>query len=140
MEPPSTQITTIIGKMYVKCKVEEMLKSPRKKFKSATGVFQIAIKNKLKGLKHIVVRVDDILVGGENDKEQLNNSKSVFIVLKGNWLKLKREKCVLLKDKVCYLGYKINKEGLNPIPEKIDAVLNAPTPQNITELKTFLSM
>ena len=140
MEPPSTQITTIIGKMYVKCKVEEMLKSPRKKFKSATGVFQIVIKNKLKGLKHILVRVDDILVGGENDKEQLNNSKSVFIVLKGNWLKLKREKCVLLKDKVCYLGYKINKEGLNPIPEKIDAVLNAPTPQNITELKTFLSM
>ena len=126
--------------MYVKCKVEEMLKSPRKKFKSATGVFQIVIKNKLKGLKHILVRVDDILVGGENDKEQLNNSKSVFIVLKGNWLKLKREKCVLLKDKVCYLGYKINKEGLNPIPEKIDAVLNAPTPQNITELKTFLSM
>ena len=117
-----------------------MLKSPRKKFKSATGVFQIVIKNKLKGLKHILVRVDDILVGGENDKEQLNNSKSVFIVLKGNWLKLKREKCVLLKDKVCYLGYKINKEGLNPIPEKIDAVLNAPTPQNITELKTFLSM
>ena len=110
------------------------------KFKSATGVFQIAIENKLKGLKHTVLRVDDILVGGENDKEQLNNSKSVFIVLKGNWLKLKREKCVLLKDKVCYLGYKINKEGLNPIPEKIDAVLNAPTPQNITELKTFLSM
>ena len=126
--------------MYVKCKVEEMLKLPRKKFKSATGVFQIVIKNKLKGLKHILVRVDDILVGGENDKEQLNNSKSVFVVLKGNWLKLKREKCVLLKDKVCYLGYKINKEGLNPIPEKIDAVLNAPTPQNITELKTFLSM
>ena len=90
--------------------------------KSATGVFQIAIENKLKGLKHTAVRVDDILVGGENDKEQLNNSKSAFIVLKGNWLRLKREECVLLKDKVCYLGYKINKEGLTPIPEKIDAV------------------
>ena len=90
--------------------------------KSAAGVFQIAIENKLKGLKHTAVRVDDILVGGENDKAQLNNSKSAFIVLKGNWLRLKREECVLLKDKVCYLGYKINKEGLTPIPEKIDAV------------------
>ena len=33
--------------------------------KSATGIFQRAIKNKLKGLKHTVVRVDDILVGGK---------------------------------------------------------------------------
>ena len=47
---------------------------------------------------------------------------------------------VFLKGKVCYLGYKINKEGLSPIPKKIDAVLNAPIPKNVTELKAFLSM
>ena len=70
----------------------------------------------------------------------MNNLKSVFIVLKGNGLRLKREKCVFLKDEVCYLGYKINKDGLTPIPEKIDAVLNAPTPKNVTELKAFLGM
>ena len=66
--------------------------------------------------------------------------KSVFIVLKGNGLRLKREKCVLLKDEVCYLGYKINKDGLTPISEKIHAVLNAPTPKNVTKLKAFLGM
>ena len=108
--------------------------------KSATGIFQRAIENKLKGLEHTVVRVDDILVGGKNDQELLNNLKSVFVVLKGNGLRLKREKGVFLKDKVCYLGYKINKDGLTPIPEKIDAVLNAPTPKNVTELKAFLGM
>ena len=47
---------------------------------------------------------------------------------------------MFLKDEVCYLGYKINKDGLTPIPEKIDAVLNAPTPKNVTELKAFLGM
>ena len=47
---------------------------------------------------------------------------------------------MFLKDQVCYLGYKINKDGLTPIPEKIDAVLNAPTPKNVTELKAFLGM
>ena len=86
--------------------------------KSTTGIFQRAIKNKLKGLKYTVVRVDDILVGGKNDQELLNNLKSVFVVLKGNSLRLKRGKGVFLKDKVCYLGYKINKDGLIPIPEK----------------------
>ena len=108
--------------------------------KSATGIFQRAIENKLKGLKHALVRVDDVLVGGKDDQELLNNLKSVFIVLKGNGLRLKREKCVFLKGKVCYLGYEINKEGLSPIPKKIDAVLNAPIPKNVTELKAFLSM
>ena len=61
-------------------------------------------------------------------------------MLKGNGLRLKREKCVFLKDEFCYLGYKINKDGLTPIPEKIDAVLNAPTPKNVTVLKAFLGM
>ena len=47
---------------------------------------------------------------------------------------------MFLKDEVCYLGYKINKDGLTPIPEKINAVLNAPTPKNFTELKAFLGI
>ena len=38
--------------------------------KSATGIFQRAIENKRKGLKHTVVRVDDILVGRKNDQEK----------------------------------------------------------------------
>ena len=47
---------------------------------------------------------------------------------------------MFLKDEACYLEYKTNKDGLTPIPEKIDAVLNAPTPKNVTELKAFLGM
>ena len=38
--------------------------------KSATGIFQRAIENKRKGLKHTVVTVDDILVGRKNDQEK----------------------------------------------------------------------
>ena len=86
------------------------------------------------------MKVDDILVGGKNDQELLNNLKSVFIVLKKNGLRLKTEKCVFLKGEVCYLGYKINKDGLIPIPEKRDAVLNAPAPKNFTVLKAFLGI
>ena len=86
------------------------------------------------------MRVNDVLVGGKDDQELLNNSKSIFIVLKGNGLRLKGEKCVFLKDEVCYSGCKINKDNLNPIPQKIDAILNAPTPKNVTEVKAFLGM
>ena len=64
----------------------------------------------------------------------------VFVALKGNGLKLKKEKYLFLQDEICYVGYKINKSGLNPIPEKLDVILNAPTPTNVSELKAYLGM
>ena len=38
------------------------------------------------------------------------------------------------------MGYEINKCHLNPIPEKLCAILDAPTPANVIELKAFLGM
>ena len=86
------------------------------------------------------MRVDDILVGGRDDKKLSKNLRHVFIVLKWNGLRLKKEKCMFLKDQIYYLGYKIDKIGLSSIPEKIDALSNAPTPKNVNELKAFLDM
>lgn len=70
----------------------------------------------------------------------LKRLHKIFVVLKGNTLKLKKEKVCILKDEICYLGYRINKCGLNPIPEILDAILNTPTPTNVSELKAFLGM
>ena len=64
----------------------------------------------------------------------------VCVVLKGNVLKQKKKKCLFLQDEICYLGYKIDKCGFNLIPEKLDAILNAPTSTNVSELKSFLGM
>ena len=63
-----------------------------------TGIFQRAIENKLKGLKNTVVRMDDILVGGWDNAELLKIFCEVFVVLKGNRLKLKKEKCLFLQE------------------------------------------
>ena len=38
---------------------------------------------------------------------------------------------------VKYLGHIIDENGLHPAPDKIKAVKNAPTPQNVTELKAY---
>ena len=77
-------------------------------------------------------------MGGGDDQELLNNLKGAFIVLKGNGLRLKWEKYVFKKRGLLFRIQ--NKDGLSPIPEKLDAVLNAPLPKNVTELKAFLAM
>ena len=41
---------------------------------------------------------------------------------------------------VDYLGYLIDKDGLHPLPEKVAAILEAPQPKNVQELRAFLGL
>ena len=38
------------------------------------------------------------------------------------------------------MGHCISKDGLIPVKDKVDAIVNAPEPSNTTELKSFLGM
>ena len=49
-----------------------------------------------------------------------------------------REKCEFLSTSFVYLGHCIDSEGVHPIADKVDAIPQAPTPQNYTELKAYL--
>ena len=83
--------------------------------KSAAGILQRAIENKLKGLQHAVVRVNNVLVWRRDDRGAVGKFLEYFIVLKGNGLRLKKDNFVFWKDEICYLVYKT---GLRPISEK----------------------
>ena len=48
--------------------------------------------------------------------------------------------CVFDRQGFLFRIQKKNKDCLTSIPEKIDAVLNAPTTKNVTELKAFIVM
>ena len=41
---------------------------------------------------------------------------------------------------VTYLGHKIDAEGLHPLPDKVQAIQEAPSPTNVQELKAYLSL
>ena len=52
-------------------------------------------------------------------------------------LQVNKDKCYFMQLSVEYLGHRINAEGLHPIPTKVKAVKEAPTPANKTELRSF---
>ena len=93
--------------------------------KSATGLFQWAIENRLKGIQTVVVCVDDILIGGRDLKSNLQNLHAVFLVI---------------QDAVVYLGMHIDKEGISTIEDKISAIKEAPNPKSLSELQAFLGI
>ena len=107
---------------------------------SASGIFQREIEKRICHVPCTMVRVDDILVSGRDDVEHLKNLSSVLKVLFECGLKLKKEKCVFLAPEVTYLGFKISKDGVTPVKEKVEPLLKASPPSDVSQLKSFLGM
>ena len=55
-------------------------------------------------------------------------------------MRLKRDKYVFMAPEVTYLGHRISEEGIQPTQEKVRAIINAPKPQNVSQLKAFLGL
>ena len=93
----------------------------------------------LQSIPYVIVRVDYILVFGASDEDHLNSLEEVLkrLASAGLWLK---NKCVFMEPQVTYLGYKVSKEGIQPLDGKVDPITNAPAPKNVSQLKSFLGM
>ena len=60
---------------------------------SAPGIFQRTMENLFHGIPCVIVRVDDILVGGKDDVDHLSNLEVVLTTLSAAALRLKKSKC-----------------------------------------------
>ncbi|KAL5473475.1 hypothetical protein EMCRGX_G027964 [Ephydatia muelleri] len=107
---------------------------------SAPALFQRAMDSILQGLSGVVCYIDDILVTGANTEEHFANLGKVFFRLREYGLRLNLDKCRFLEESVEYLGYVINKEGIHTSSKKVQAVLDAPPPTDLGELRSFLGL
>ena len=94
----------------------------------------------LQGIEKCVCKQGDILVGGNDWQENLKILAEVLDRLRKYNLYLKLSKCEFSKPEVVYLSLKISAVGLQPVEEKINAVKKAPTPRNVSELRSFPRM
>ena len=61
--------------------------------------------------------------------------------LEQHGIKLRKSKCVFLQPYVEYLGHGVDKEGIHPLPEKVEAAIrNAPVPIDVSQLKSYLGL
>jgi hypothetical protein len=109
---------------------------------NAPATFQ-ALMNKILApflRKYALVFFDDILIYSKTDVDHANHLSSILQVLRDNKLKAKREKCSFGQGKVEYLGHIIQGNGVATDPNKITAIVNWPSPSNVTELRSFLGL
>ena len=70
--------------------------------------------NLLKGIKHVSVYIDDIVVTGITEEEHLKNLDEVLSRLDDVGARLRKEKCSFFFPQIEYLGHLINEKGLHP--------------------------
>ena len=83
---------------------------------------------------------DDIQVSGPSERDHLCNLEKVLSCLEESGLKLKLSKCSFLLSSVEYLGHRNSAAGIQPTEDKKKAILQAPAPKNVTQLKSWLGL
>ncbi|KAL5489261.1 hypothetical protein EMCRGX_G018331 [Ephydatia muelleri] len=107
---------------------------------SAPAMFQKAMDMILQGLPGVICYIDDILVSGTSEEEQLPRLEEMLKKLKNYGLRVKKNKCAFLRESVEYLGHKVDASGLHPLSGKVEAIVQAPEPQNVLQLRSFLGL
>ena len=106
---------------------------------SAPGIFRV-MENLLKGILRVTIYIDDILIASDSESEHLETLEAVLNKLQSLGLRVKKEKCIFLASSVEYLGHLIGTTGLHPLPTKVQAVREVPTPRNVSQLKSYLGL
>ena len=88
----------------------------------------------------VFVFLDDILIYSKNEKEHEEHLRSTLQLLWEHELYAKLSKCDFYRDRIHYLGHIISDEGISVDPKKIEAIMNWPTPRNVTDVRYFMGL
>jgi hypothetical protein len=90
--------------------------------------------------KFVVVFIDDILIFSKNEEDHDDHLRVVLQKLRENQLYAKLSKCEFWLKEVSFHGHIISEGGISVDPSKVKDVLCWKTPQNISNIRSFLGL
>lgn len=106
--------------------------------KTAPATFQRIMEQVLRDLPGVQVYLDDILIGGESLDECYGHLRLVLERLVKYNVKVNLDKCKFFTEELEFLGHVITAGGIGPSKAKLDALLKAPVPTDVSQLRSFL--
>ena len=107
---------------------------------ASPSIWQRTMDQVLKGIPNTSCILDDIIITGKTDDEHLKTLEAVLQRLMEYNLRVNEAKCKFFQEEITYCGHKIDANGLHKTQDKIEAVINAPKPENVTQLRAFLGL
>ena len=78
--------------------------------------------------KFVIVYLDDILIFSQSKEEHLSHLRCVLKKLQSKKLLVNIKKCYFMKSELVYLGFVVSKDGLKMDPEKVQTIVDWPSP------------
>ena len=108
--------------------------------RNAAQTFQRFVDQVTRDLDFVYVYIDDILIASKSREEHDRHMRILFERLKEYGLSINVAKCTFAATEVKFLGHRINKDGISPLPERVEAVRQFPKPNTRKHLRRFLGM
>jgi hypothetical protein len=109
--------------------------------KTSPDIFQRIMNELLGDIPHIQVYLDDILITSNGTfEEHTAIMEQVLDRLQKANFRANLRKCYFGESKIDYLGYEITREGIQPQPKKVEAILKLSPPKTKRQLRHFLGM
>ncbi|MBM6549262.1 reverse transcriptase domain-containing protein [Streptococcus dysgalactiae] len=129
---PKTAVTTPFG-------LFEFLRMPFG-LSNAAQTFQRFMHEVTRGLTNVYVYLDDILIASSSPEEHMVHLRSLFDRLVKHGVTINPDKCQLGQSNIEFLGHNFSASGIQPRPEKVDAIHDYPAPQSYSQLRRFAGL
>ena len=108
---------------------------------NAPDIFQERMSTLFADLEFVRAYIDDLLVITKGTwEDHLKRLDEVLKRLQQAGLKVNAKKSFFGQSEIEYLGYWISREGIQPLPKKVEAMHNIKTPTNKRQLRSFIGM
>ena len=136
LHPDSRKLCTIVlpwGKYeYVKLPMG-LCNSP--------DIFQERMNDLFDGLEYVRAYIDDLLIMTNGTwEDHLEKVGIALRRLQSAGLKVNAEKSFFGHSELEYLGYWVTRNGIMPLPKKVDAIKNIATPKTKKQLRSFIGI
>ena len=91
-------------------------------------------------LPGVVVYMDDVLITGTTQGEHDQRLRHVIEILHGAGLRLNKDKCKISQEHVDFLGHRLGKDGIQPDPRKVEAIMQMAPPTTKEEFRRLMGM
>ena len=109
--------------------------------RNAAQAFQRLMDQVCRGLEEFLfVYLDDILIASCDAKQHRRHLRLLFKRLAEHGLVINVAKCKFGVDAIDFLGHRVTEQGVQPLPERVEAIRKIPPPCDAKALNEFLGM
>ena len=108
---------------------------------NSPDIFQEKMASLMDGLEYVRAYIDDLLcITCGSWEDHLHKLEEILIRLQQAGLKINAKKSFFGQAELEYLGYWITREGIQPVPKKVEAIQKIATPKSIKDVRKFVGM